>query len=304
MRSCQNAPEARPWEYSAFPVTVSNKQQLTPGFIRITFTGSELRHFAPWGLDQRIKLVLPTADGYQLDFGLLDKPTPHPRHWYTRWRALPAQVRNPLRTYTLAAIRPASSEIDVDLYIHHPAGPASTWALDCQLGDEIIITGPDVRVGFTGYGIHYSPPHPLNRVLLIGDESALPAITNILLSLAEGPICACAPPVPTVEATVYLELADQDDDTLTPTVAARGIGASSRIHLVERGQTAGTNLQKALRDSPGCRSPALAAADSYVWVAGEAGATTAIRRHLATCGIPKSQIAFLGYWKFGGPLVA
>lgn len=62
---------ARPWEYSAFPVEVSAREMLSPGFLRLTFAGDAVRHFAPWGVDQRIKLVLPLPDGGLADFGLL-----------------------------------------------------------------------------------------------------------------------------------------------------------------------------------------------------------------------------------------
>ncbi|WP_460794811.1 siderophore-interacting protein [Microbacterium sp. GXF0217] len=280
-------PEPHLWEYSAFPVRVARKQQLTPGFIRVTLAGRALSHFAPWGLDQRIKLILPMADGSAPDFGLLANPTPHPKDWYSRWKALPEAERNALRTYTPSGIRPDQEEIDVDLFIHEPAGPASAWAIGCQTGDELVITGPDVRVGFTGYGIHYVPDAPPSRVLLIGDESALPAIRNIIDALPDG-----------VQADVLIELASRADSALAP--------EHPRVatEVVDRGSRAGeqlasavhrwTTAHDALRGDPGI----------YAWIAGEAAATTSIRRHLTTdFGLAKEQVAFLGYWRLGGPLV-
>ena len=280
-------PASRSWEYSAFPVRVARKRQLTPGFIRITLTGQALREFAPWGLDQRIKLVLPMPDGTAPDFGLLTEPTPHPRDWYARWKELPEEGRNVLRTYTPSGIRPEDDEIDVDLFIHQPAGPASAWAIACRPGDDLIITGPDVRVGYTGYGIHYAPPAPPARVLLIGDESALPAIRNILAALP-----------PEVAADVILELADPADWALPLP------GGRTNLEVVERADRAGERLEStvrrwttdhtALRGDPGL----------YAWVAGESTATTRIRRHLtADFALVKERVAFLGYWKLGGPLV-
>lgn len=147
----------RPWAYSAFPVQVSRSRALSPRFVRITFRGDALRHFAPWGIDQRIKLVLPLADGTFSDTGLLDEPTPHPSDWYTRWKALDEDRRNVLRTYTPAAVRAADHELDVDFFLHDPAGPASAWAARARPGDRVVITGPDERVGWTGYGIHWAP---------------------------------------------------------------------------------------------------------------------------------------------------
>lgn len=301
---------ARPWEYSAFPVTVTHSRQLSPGFRRITLAGDALRHFAEWGLDQRIKLVLPMADGSRPDFGLLADPTPHPSHWYARWKELPEDRRNALRTYTPAAIRPEVGEIDVDVFLHEPAGPASTWAATCAPGDELVLTGPDARAGYTGYGIHYTPPEPPSRLLLVGDASALPAIRNILAALA-----------PDTPADVFLELAHPADNTLDapasgtrirvvePDVATPGgsaadsSGDSTADSAVEG--AADSALERAVREW-GASNGAVLATDpaAYAWIAGEAGATTRLRRYLtADLAMPKDRVAFLGYWKLGGPLV-
>lgn len=279
---------ARPWEYSAFRVTVARTQELTPRFLRITFTGESLRDFAPWGLDQRIKLVLPMSDGSRPDFGLLDDPTPHPRQWYTRWKALPETERNVLRTYTPAAIRPEAGEIDVDVYLHRPAGPASSWAESCVPGDELVITGPDMRAGYTGYGIHYTPPVEPERLLLVGDATALPAISNILTGRPVG-----------TSADVFLELVDPADNTLPEGLP------DTRVRVLEQDTPTVSRLEEAVRDWGARHGDALVGDPSaYAWIAGEATATTAIRRYLTTdLGWPKDQVAFMGYWKFGGPLL-
>jgi NADPH-dependent ferric siderophore reductase len=275
-----------PWEYRAFRVRVGAVRQLSPGFLRITLTGDTLRFFAPWGLDQRIKLVLPMPDGSTPDFGLLDEPTPHPREWYARWKALPADRRNVLRTYTPSAIRPEAGEIDVDLYLHEPAGPASRWARAARPGDELVITGPEVRLGRTGYGIHYVPPSPPEHLLLIGDESALPAMANILAAH------------PTLPGDVLLELADPADDLLS------GAGHRATVHRLQRGAVAGAALERAAHSWAADHPELTAHPGLYAWIAGEAAATTAIRRHLTgTLGVDKDRVAFLGYWKLGGPLV-
>lgn len=283
------AAATRPWEYRAFPVTVRRTRRLSPGFIRVTLAGPTLGEFAPWGLDQRIKLVLPAPDGSRPNFGLLDDPTPHPKEWYTRWKALPEASRNVLRTYTPAAVRPEQGEIDVDLFIHQPAGPASAWALACRPGDEIVITGPDARAGYTGYGIHYTPPSPPQRIVLIGDESALPAIRNIL---------EAQPADTTVD--VILELGDLADDLL----GGRWPGAG--IRLVAPEVRPGVALERAVVEW--VEHAAITAAgrsEMYAWVAGEASATTRIRRYLtSTAGLDKARVAFLGYWALGGPLVS
>ena len=38
----------------------------------------------------------------------------------------------------------------------------------------------------------------------------------------------------------------------------------------------------------------------YAWLAGEAGAITALRRYLVgELGIDRSRVAFMGYWRLG-----
>lgn len=275
----------RPWAYSAFPVEVRARRMLSPRFVRLTFADESLRNFATWGTDQRIKIVLPLPDGSFPDVGLLDEPTPHPSDWYARWRALPEDRRNVLRTYTPAAIRPDAGEIDVDVFLHEPAGPASAWATTATAGDRVIITGPDARMGWTGYGLHWQPGDA-RRFLLVADETAFPAVRSILASLPPG-----------ADVDLILECTDPADD-LVSHATPEGV----RVRVLSGGTP---SVEDAVRSWAAERGAA-AASDSefYAWIAGEAGATTAVRRHLvADLGIPKERVSFLGYWKRGGPLV-
>lgn len=280
----------RPWAYSAFVVEVAAVVRLSPGFIRITLRGESLANFAPWGLDQRIKIVLPLpgrpAPGLA-DFGLLDEPTPHPSDWYARWKALAEDDRNVLRTYTPSAIRVSEREIDVDFFLHEPAGPASAWALAARPGDPLVITGPDVRMGWTGYGIHWTPGEA-SRFLLVGDETAFPALRNIVDSLTEE-----------AQPHVIAGVADAADDLVTDALADRAL-----VTRVEHG-AGDDGLALAVRSWAAEHGAAAAADPGFaVWLAGESGVVTGIRRFLTTdVGIPKERISFLGYWRHGGPLV-
>ena len=85
--------------YRPFPAAVTRVQRLSPSFLRVTFTGATFGDLAPNGWDQRIKVLLPTADR-----GLRD--CPRGDDWYAEWRALPEDRRNPMRTYTVRATRP------------------------------------------------------------------------------------------------------------------------------------------------------------------------------------------------------
>lgn len=265
----------RPWAYSAFPVTVRARRALSPHFLRLTLGGETLRHFAPWGVDQRIKLVLPFPGGGLADFGLLAEPTPHPSDWYTRWKTLPVDERNVLRTYTPAAIRPEAGEIDVDFYLHSPDGPASRWARTAEIGETLVITGPDARNGWTGYGIHWQPP-ALGTFLLVADETAIPAVRNIAAALPAQ-----------AQGVAIVEIGDAADD-----VTVSALGDQVDVRVVGRGET-----EAAVRAWSSTEV-------DYAWLAGDSGVVTAARRVLVReLGVARERVSFLGYWREGGALV-
>ncbi len=54
-------PPGRDWDYSAFRARVRAITRPSPSFVRVTLAGDCLARFAPWVLDQRIKLVLPST---------------------------------------------------------------------------------------------------------------------------------------------------------------------------------------------------------------------------------------------------
>src|SRR5688572_1222483 len=93
-----------PWR--VFAVTVAAVHRLSPSFVRVTFTGADLDRLADNGYDQRIKLGFPLPGESTVDL-------PGGVDWYQRWRALPDERRNPIRTYTVRAVRPHLSEVDV-----------------------------------------------------------------------------------------------------------------------------------------------------------------------------------------------
>src|SRR5262245_39458000 len=84
--------------YKMFFTAVQEVTRLSPSFVRVTFAGKDLGHFADRGRDQRIKLLFPApASGYD---DLVDGPD-----WYQRWRDLPEERRAPFRTYTVRSVR-------------------------------------------------------------------------------------------------------------------------------------------------------------------------------------------------------
>ncbi|GHJ50172.1 hypothetical protein Cs7R123_75140 [Catellatospora sp. TT07R-123] len=286
-----------PWRF--FTATVVRTAELSPSFLRLTFTGADLHTFADNGYDQRIKLVLPLPG-----LGLAELPTDE--HWYTAWRSLPVERRNPIRTYTARAVRPELREVDVDVALHGDTGPASRWARAARPGDEIMLLGPNAAYPGEHGGVEFRPPAPGTPVLLAGDETAVPAIAAILERLPDDTVGAAILEVPVAAdelglvapAGVTIQWLARDGRAhgthLIPAVqaaAARlvpGAGASAEIEDVD--VDAGILWEV----------PENAGTTAYAWLAGEAAMIRTLRRHLVTeLGFDRASVAFMGYWRHG-----
>jgi NADPH-dependent ferric siderophore reductase len=302
--------------YRPFAVRVARMQRLSPGFLRVTFTGADLDECAPNGFDQRIKVLLPLPGR-----GMVDCPSGS--DWYGEWRALPGERRNPIRTYTVRAARPELREIDVDFVLHGPTGPASAWAERAAVGDEIAIVGPNVRFpGPTG-GFEWHPPADASCLLIAGDETAVPAVCAIVESLPPGRPARVLLEVPTAADALPLAAPPGVEVTWLPRWAADAAVPAPRGHLLAAAVTA------AAREFPPTTLPAPTAplddvdidadilwevpedpahdaagpgrsSGPYAWLAGEAGTVKALRRHLVQeAGIDRRSVAFMGYWRHG-----
>jgi NADPH-dependent ferric siderophore reductase len=89
----------------------------------------------------------------------------------TGWRFPPGAPEQAWRNYTVRRHRPDRAEIDVDVVLHEPAGPACTGAATVPVGSA---------VGFAGPRVDFAPHDDADWLLLCGDETALPAIAAIL----------------------------------------------------------------------------------------------------------------------------
>lgn len=278
---------------------------LSPHFVRVTFTGVDLRHFGTAGLDQRIKVVFPFAAGGYADFGQSEAAG----DWYDRWRRLPDAQRNVFRTYTVRRIDPDARELDVDFVVHEHAGPAGAWAASAAVDDELIVVGPDSRSAHSSGGIDWHPG-TARRLLLAGDETAAPAICAIIETLDD----RC-------DVDAFIEVPTADD------ILVHG-DTSARVHwLVRDEREHGAALLGALRAwvqreqellaraaAPRRQelvdidvdaellwdSPLDAEGEFYAWIAGEAAAVKLARRMLVSeCGVDRKRVAFMGYWRLG-----
>ncbi|UFU08221.1 siderophore-interacting protein [Ruania halotolerans] len=309
--------------YRPYSVTVQAIEALSPHFVRVTFTGPQLHWFGTDGDDQRIKIVFPhESTGQVSDIGADDEEVCRSGTWYERWRALPAESRSPIRTYTVRAVRTHLGEIDVDMVAHGDAGPASRWLNQASVGDGLVISGPDARsVSSTG-GRDWDPG-TAQEVLLAGDETAAPAICAILERLEPGRRATAFIEIPTAADELACTLPPgaqitwlardgaAHGDILAPTVVA---WARAHAALIGPGRaTAATDLEdidvdsEILWDSPvlrqapdTCGRGQRCGSDFYAWFAGEAAVIKSLRRVLVSeIGVCRRRVAFMGYWRAG-----
>ncbi|MET3807622.1 NADPH-dependent ferric siderophore reductase [Nakamurella sp. UYEF19] len=287
--------------YRAFDVEVGRIEHLTPSFVRITFTGTDLHDFADNGNDQRLKLVLPLDD---LGF----EHFPRSEEWYRDWRLLPEEHRNPIRTYTVRAARPDIAEVEMDLVLHGDGGPASRWAGTARIGDRLVLIGPNRLCPGDTTAAEWRPRSGAS--LLIGaDPTAVPAACAILAELAEDACGVAVLEVPTeadrlsVRAPAGIRVDWRIQDGAPGAALEAGVRAAVR-HLVAAPSTPGSDPGAAdtdvLWDIPVDDTDGAEPAPLYAWLAGEASAVVRLRRHLvADVGVDRKSLAFMGYWRQG-----
>ena len=239
--------------------------------------------------------------------------------WYTTWLERPVEERGHMRTYTVRDVvgSGADTRLVIDIVLHDDhgdghaaAGPGSAWAARASVGDRLVAMTP--RRGHGYGGIEFAPGEA-RRVLLVGDETALPAIAGVLRDL---------PPDVVGSAVVEVPLSADVQDIVAPSgvevvwLPRDGAPLGSLLHAaaVERLGAAPVAIEVGddevdpdLWETPAYSSsgedvaPELAhTEDLYVWIAGESKVVTGLRRVLVKdLGLDRRQVAFMGYWRLG-----
>lgn len=288
--------------YRLFEVALKERRVLSPSLDRMVFTGADVARMKTEGPDQRIKVFFPLPGQDAPD-------VPSGEDWYARYRALPDDARPPMRTFTLRQLRAGDCEVDVDFVLHGETGPASRWATHARPGDRVVLLAPDADCVDSSEGWEWKPPAGVGQVLLVADETALPAVAGILeelagladpprtLALLEIAQAGDAVPLkaPATAELVWLPRGQEvHGQRLLQAVQARLAAASAVAE--------GAELDEIDVDAQILWEQADASADGamYAWVAGEAGAVMAIRRYLVKdCGLDRRAITFMGYWRQG-----
>ncbi|WP_268797616.1 siderophore-interacting protein [Pseudomonas huanghezhanensis] len=223
---------------------------LTPRMRRVTLHGPELSGFISLGTDDHVKLLFATTPEEQAALQSLtpggDSEGPRPA----------------MRDYTPRRYDPVSGELDID-FVLHGDGPAATWAAQVQPGQSLYIAGPKGSM---------IVPDMFDSYLLIGDETALPAIAR---RLEELPANRCA-----------LVVVEIEDDAERQTLHSK---AQVEVIWVVRGQ------QDLLQVVAGLLLPS---GDLYAWVATESALSRKVRRVLLDdFKLNEAAVKAAGYWR-------
>lgn len=184
----------------------------------------------------------------------------------TTARTMLGQVRPAMRSYTVRRHDPVAHELDIDFVLHAEGGVAAGWAAGARPGDHLIVVGPSPA---------YLPDPAVPRHVLLGDETALPAIGAMLDAVPAG-----------TDVTAVVEVAG---------LAERQDLARPITWLHRDGRPAGT---------PDLLLPALRAigplGDVAVWAAGERTVMQAVRAHLVDeSGLDRRRVRTTMYWRHG-----
>lgn len=178
----------------------------------------------------------------------------------------PAQGTVLARDYTPLRFRPEGPELDIDFVLHGDDGPASAWASRAEPGTKLAFAGPR--------GSHL-PPEGVGKAIIVADETGLPAALRWIEHYS-----------PEVPVTGLFTVAHEETASYLDEVAG-----------AERHWFTGAERDERLEQK--LRSLEITD-DTFVFLAGEAGAIVALRRYLRReLGLSKTQVDAHGYWKKG-----
>lgn len=189
-----------------------------------------------------------------------------------------------VRTYTVREVDVDAGELVIDFVVHGPAGLAGPWARNATPGDRITLVGPAGA---------YRPDPDADWHLLVGDESALPAIAaavEILPSDARGQVIV---EVDSPEHQIPIAVPDGVELTWLHRESAEP--AARDPHDAAVTVAADTPLARAVRSAPWLSG------SPHVFVHGEAhtvmrGIRPYIRKER---GVPAERASISGYWRRG-----
>ncbi|MFE5491900.1 siderophore-interacting protein [Streptomyces virginiae] len=212
--------------------------EYTDHYVKLLFAPEGVTYPAPWDLE-RIRGDFPRA----------------------QW---PRQ-----RAYTVRNWDALHRELTLDFVVHGDEGLAGPWAARAQPGDLVRFLGP---------GGAYAPDPAAGWHLLVGDESALPAIAAAMERMPAGA---------RVHAIVEVDGPADELKVATPDGVVP-------VWLHRGDRPVGQALVEAVQ------ALEFPSTDVHAFVHGEAGFVKDLRRHLRLeRGIARERLSISGYWRLG-----
>lgn len=240
--------------------TVEHVERLSPSMVRVVFGGPGLDDFVDDNATDRYVNARFVPDGapYGVPFSDADL------------EGLPGEQRPRSRRFTVRRWDEAQRQLTIDFVAHGDVGYAGRWAQRAQVGDRLQMSGPSGS---------YRPDPGADWHLMVGDESALPAIAASLEALDEDARC------------VALIVVDRPENELE-------LACIADLDLRWLHRCAAADPETLLVDE--VRRLEWPQGTVDVFVHGEAGEVRAIRRHLATeRGVDVDTASISPYWRRG-----
>ena len=226
-------------------ITVKETIRLTPNMLRIVFTGEELYDFMSPAPDDHVKLVFPSATG---------------------------EIQ--MRDYTPRAFDNEARTLTIDFALHagdHQPGPATEWALHAKPGDVLQVGGPRGSV---------IVPSDFDWWLIVGDETALPAIARRLAALPAG-----------TPVKAIISVTGPADEQHLPTQA------QCELIWLHRSTEQAANPVPLLSL---LETTTLPKGDGFLWIATEGLVARAVRDYMVNTRLhPLAWTKSSGYWRKG-----
>lgn len=231
---------------------------LTPALVRVVLRGDGLAGFVTTDdTDTYVNVAIPPVGA---PYGPVFVPA-EVRDQY------PAELWPARRRYTVRSWDAASGRLSLDFVVHGDEGVGGPWAAAASAGDVLVFEGP---------GGGYRPDPDADWHLMLGDESALPAIAASLEAVPAGR-----------RAVVRLVCDGPEHE-----VELSSPGRLDLVWLHRTGADDADLLHRAVADlefPPG---------RVHAFVHGEADEIRAVRRHLLTeRGLARADMSCSPYWR-------
>ena len=228
--------------------------------VRVVLAGPDLRRFTSSGdPDERLVVLVPRDGEHETDA---------PVRTADGTLVYPAGYDGPpMRSYTVRRFDAETGGMQID-FVRHEGGVAAAWAARVEPGDVVYLSPAK------GW---YAPPDDATWELLMADMTGLPALGRIVEELPAGR-----------RAIVLAEVTEPQDIQQIDSAAEVGwtwLPGSGNGHGPSR-------LLAALRQLE------LPPGQGYLWFAGEAAESRAVRTYLRReLGWRSDEFTVIGYWR-------